>query len=337
VCQITSLAVEKRLLFRYGRPQGEHSRKPGAVVGGRSRVDPESRAMTKKLVRGFAAICLLAVGLLPAGVEAAAAAGLEAAREELRLSTETERRMREEFESLLATGSMSAAEVGDFEDYLLRLGTMVDAQRRRVAHLEGSDSGMVSGAGSDSPQPTPLSGDFKRGLTDEEKIALLDAELGSSMSEFDEKLLREQRELAEKSRAVSTGEAVAGGERGSGSSGEAGEGEGQQAGGEGRQSGGAADGKSANGGTESGQQSGAEEQGEAGGQEAEGDDRMASAGGASEGGRHTGHTSTPPDIPDGKDDDIVARQLREAAESEQDPELREKLWEEYRKYKKRTP
>ena len=314
------------------------------VVGGRSRIDPESRAMTKKLVRGFAAICLLAVGLLPAGAEAAAAAGLEAAREELRLSTETERRMREEFESLLATGSMSAAEVGDFEDYLLRLGTMVDAQRRRVAHLEGSDSGMVSGAGSDSPQPTSQSGDFERGLTDEEKIALLDAELGSSMSEFDEKLLREQRELAEKSRAVSTGEAVAGAERGSGSSGEAGEGEGQQAGGEGqqaegegRQSGGVADGKSANGGTESGQQSGAEEQGEAGAQGAEGDDRVASAGGASEGGRHTGHTSTPPDIPDGKDDDIVARQLREAAESEQDPELREKLWEEYRKYKKRTP
>lgn len=32
-------------------------------------------------------------------------------------------------------------------------------------------------------------------------------------------------------------------------------------------------------------------------------------------------------------DDIVARQLREAAEKETDPELKEKLWEEYRKYK----
>ena len=61
------------------------------------------------------------------------------------------------------------------------------------------------------------------------------------------------------------------------------------------------------------------------------------AGGASGDGRHTGNIPTPPDIPDGKDDDIVARQLREAAENEQDPELREKLWEEYRKYKKRSP
>ena len=42
----------------------------------------------------------------------------------------------------------------------------------------------------------------------------------------------------------------------------------------------------------------------------------------------------PPDVGDGSDDDIVARQLREAAEKEEDPELREKLWDEYRAYKK---
>jgi hypothetical protein len=41
----------------------------------------------------------------------------------------------------------------------------------------------------------------------------------------------------------------------------------------------------------------------------------------------------PEDIPDGDDDDVIARQLREAAMSEPDPELREKLWDEYRKYK----
>ncbi|MGD8770655.1 MAG: hypothetical protein PVJ06_11500, partial [Desulfobacterales bacterium] len=37
---------------------------------------------------------------------------------------------------------------------------------------------------------------------------------------------------------------------------------------------------------------------------------------------------------DPKDDDIVARQLREAAEEETDPELRKKLWKEYEHYKK---
>ena len=40
----------------------------------------------------------------------------------------------------------------------------------------------------------------------------------------------------------------------------------------------------------------------------------------------------PDDIPSGRDDDVVARQLREAAMSEPDPELREALWDEYRNY-----
>ena len=39
---------------------------------------------------------------------------------------------------------------------------------------------------------------------------------------------------------------------------------------------------------------------------------------------------------DGSDDDIVARQLREAAEQETDPELKEKLWREYEAYKRGT-
>ncbi len=41
----------------------------------------------------------------------------------------------------------------------------------------------------------------------------------------------------------------------------------------------------------------------------------------------------PADIPDGDNDDVIARQLREAAMREPDPEIREKLWQEYRKYK----
>jgi len=46
-----------------------------------------------------------------------------------------------------------------------------------------------------------------------------------------------------------------------------------------------------------------------------------------------GNPNIPADISDGTDDDIVARQLREAAIQEKDPALREKLWDEYRKYK----
>ena len=43
---------------------------------------------------------------------------------------------------------------------------------------------------------------------------------------------------------------------------------------------------------------------------------------------------TPDDIPDLVSEDVVSKQLREAAISEEDPELRERLWEEYRNYNK---
>lgn len=41
----------------------------------------------------------------------------------------------------------------------------------------------------------------------------------------------------------------------------------------------------------------------------------------------------PEDIPATNNDDAVAAQIRLAAENETDPEIREKLWNEYRKYK----
>lgn len=47
-------------------------------------------------------------------------------------------------------------------------------------------------------------------------------------------------------------------------------------------------------------------------------------------------TAVPADLGDGKDDDVVARQMREAAMKEKDPAIRERLWEEYRRYKKET-
>ena len=50
----------------------------------------------------------------------------------------------------------------------------------------------------------------------------------------------------------------------------------------------------------------------------------------------TKDVNTPPDdIPSGNDDDVLERQMRQAAMEETDPELREKLWDEYRKLKNR--
>ena len=47
-----------------------------------------------------------------------------------------------------------------------------------------------------------------------------------------------------------------------------------------------------------------------------------------------GEDAVATNLPDAKDDDIIARQLREAAMQETDPELKEKLWAEYRRYKR---
>lgn len=49
--------------------------------------------------------------------------------------------------------------------------------------------------------------------------------------------------------------------------------------------------------------------------------------------QRTAGAQMPDDVPDARDDDIIARQLREAAMLESDPDLREKLWDEYRRYK----
>lgn len=44
-------------------------------------------------------------------------------------------------------------------------------------------------------------------------------------------------------------------------------------------------------------------------------------------------TQAPDDIPPSDNDSIFEKQIREAAENETDPEVRERLWNEYRKYK----
>jgi hypothetical protein len=59
-----------------------------------------------------------------------------------------------------------------------------------------------------------------------------------------------------------------------------------------------------------------------------------STGGAN--GNASGNGAVAQEVPDGNDDDVVARRLRKAAEQETDPELKGKLWKEYVEYKKNT-
>ncbi len=158
-------------------------------------------------------------------------------------------------------------------------------------------------------RPEASSGPVHQGTqTAGERTATLDDELARSLEEFDGELLKEQeileKERREEAQAAAAEEAAFGAESG-----------GYSGGGE------YADSELAE--AEGGDLGGAEESEVA---EQEGEEGGGSAGGGG-GGR------VPSDVGDGGDDDIIARQLREAAMAEDDPELREKLWEEYREYK----
>ena len=139
---------------------------------------------------------------------------------------------------------------------------------------------------------------------DAEKAEQLGDELDKSLGDFDESLGEEQREISSASRNTEGFDTGSGGNQGGSIS------LGEQAAG--------AMGGSGGGGGAAGGDSAA---GEVGGGPLDGLDAQEVA------------KRTPDDIEASIDDDIVAKQLREAALAEEDPELRERLWEEYRKYK----
>ena len=222
-------------------------------------------------------------------------------------------------------GSLGAAEAVDYAAFLDRL-------RDRVAKdclaLAGSAVAPLPPdlpcAALPSTGPAAASIDTRAEQTPAERTATLDAELDTALGEFDEMLLREQ----ERVKAATPRSADAGG----GGGGVGGQGD---AGGSGSQTGG-----------EDGQQGEAGEMADAGSTAAgdTGDAAGSTSGQVGSGGRggregapgQAGTRGQPADIPDGSDDDVVARQLREAAEKEKDPELKKKLWDEYRKYKQGT-
>jgi hypothetical protein len=211
----------------------------------------------------------------------------------------------QDFHARRKRGSLSGTEAADYATYVARL-------HRQVAEdcvaLAEAGLPLLPDLGCPLQPPlllAPAAIDQAGEQTVDEQITVLDAELLTGLGEFDEMLLREQERV--RAAAPVTDAAGGGGGGGAGGAGAAGGMEGE-----------------------------AGEEGESGA-ESDGDADSSYGGGAGRGARRQGGgQGTPPDIPDGSDDDIVARQLREAAEKETDPELKKKLWEEYRKYKEGT-
>lgn len=160
--------------------------------------------------------------------------------------------------------------------------------------------GIGGGMGCDGDQPGSV-GEFPGG-GDAERAEQLGKELDESVGDFDEVLMEEQREIETVGRNTEGYGTGSGGRSGGTIS------LGEQA--AGAMGGGGADGGGGGG----------------GGSAARSDPLEGMSEGEIE-------KRTPDDISVIMDDDIVAKQLREAALAEEDPELRERLWDEYRKYK----
>lgn len=226
---------------------------------------------------------------------------LEVASRILNASIEAERQARGDFQTQLEQGSLSQREIEDYRFYLDDLERLIQTNSHAVERLR-----CMTVQASQETQSTEASGLFQ---TQNDAPGELDAELSASLSQFDELLLRETE--AARNSASSTSWSAQSGAAGASA---------QETGAQGSSQ--SAEASANASGAETSERSSNETTGET-------SERVASARGAA----GTSAGNTPEDIPDGSDDDVVARQLREAAENEADPVLREKLWAEYRKYK----
>jgi len=257
---------------------------------------------------------------------------LESARKELRISIATEEQIASELAKLKKSGDASSDMVEDYELYLSRVQAMVAEHRKVVAKIEALNARYNIRK---APDGSAFSDDTEAMTNPEipeeqvvDEVVALDRQLDSSLAQFDGMLLKEldlirakssqrMRDLAEEAAAaakrlrdqgieINTDVEEESVESGQGST------ETQKT---------AEMDKKAS-------ETGKENKSEDDKDDSELTARDPSREGVEGSGNH------PKNRYDPKDDDIVARQLREAAEEETDPELRKKLWKEYEHYKK---
>jgi hypothetical protein len=182
--------------------------------------------------------------------------------------------------------------------------------------------------------------------TTAEQRDAINRRMDDSLVVFDRTIRNAQDAINKERDANAAADAAGGGGSGGGSggggagdsAGQGGAGAGGSRGAGGSQGGHGAGSSGMGGGAAGGGSSGGGPSGRSGSNGAGGGGGGASAGGGGAGtiagsGGGGGPEHVPADVGDGSDDDVVARQLREAAMKEKDPQLQEKLWQEYRDYK----
>jgi hypothetical protein len=236
-----------------------------------------------------------------------------------------------EFQTAQSRGELNAAEQSDYLAWIRQLNQQLVQQCNMLTKSNQAtvpddlpcDQALASGL-------MPAAIDLVSEHTEAEQADALIEELNATLGKFDERLLQEQaRVKAQVPHTESTGSGSSGGDSEGGRSGEGATGAQGDAGTE-QGSDAAADGDQGNAQGDGRESPAARDQ-------ASGDIKGSPGDPGAPGNAMPGSNSdVPENIPDGSDDDVVARQLREAAEKETDPELKKKLWEEYRRYKEGT-
>lgn len=286
---------------------------------------------------------------------------LARARENLRLSMASQERIESQLRSLEQAGLAEPEVVADYQVYLSKIEAMVQENSRLVRQLQSlkakyAASSAASSTAADQSQDQ-LDAMLDPDIAEEQvkdPVAVLDGQLDASLAEFDLTLLQELELIRNQSQSKMqdlTAEAEAAAQRLKEQGVDLGEDESSEA----SQDTEPASGEQAEAASSeeeaaqtSPEGSDAYEETKQGSQGQEGEIPAGPDGGTVQGPSGTG--SSAKDGADSgvdaeesgsgrryegaEDDDIVARQLREAAEKETDPELKKKLWEEYEAYKR---
>jgi hypothetical protein len=257
---------------------------------------------------------------------------LESARKDLRISMAAEERISSELKKLKKSEDISPDILTDYNVYLIRVQAMVAENRKKVAKLEAlSAKYNTRKAGHGISSSDDTSAMLNPSIPEEQvvdEVTALDRQLDRSLADFDEMLLKELdliqaksseklQDLAQEAEAAAQRLRDKGIEIDSDSKVESAD----------------SHQDSSEAAKEANKEKGALEAGKESRPKDGRDDTAVTTKDKSREGAE-GSSRHPKNRYDPRDDDIVARQLREAAEKESDPELREKLWREYEQYKK---